>query len=485
MLNLSTLKTPGVYIDEVSLLPPSVAGVETGIPAFIGYTQKIVSPAGEKLDLVAKKIYSMRQFEELYGLPEAEDDGLKVTIKDFLSQDGSSVVRTEKHPEFNSTTPSKHNLYYAMLLYYANGGGPCYIISVGAYNGDPTDADLKKGLQVLAIEDEPTMIVFPEAMYLTRVNAAGLYKEALDQAAKLKDRVVILDLKQEDTKAEDVEQGDIKKFRESNIGDNGKFGAAYYPLLDTTIDYNFFGKEDKVEVIHKKVPHDGSAETPGDYDGKKLADLKGKNNLLYNELKNLLSQIPMKMPPSPAIAGIYAKTDNERGVWKAPANVGVGAVVGPSIKIDDSIQANLNVDVNSGRSVNVIRNITGRGTVVWGARTLDGNDNEWRYISVRRFFNFVEESVKKSTYRFVFEPNDANTWVRVRAMIENFLTLQWRAGALMGSKPEQAFFVRVGLGQTMTAVDVLEGRLIVEIGMAVVRPAEFIVLRFMHKLPEA
>ena len=122
---------------------------------------------------------------------------------------------------------------------------------------------------------------------------------------------------------------------------------------------------------------------------------------------------------------------------------------------------------------------------MWGARTLAGNDNEWRYISVRRFFNFVEESVKKSTMQFVFEPNDENTWVKVRGMIENFLTLQWRQGALQGAKPEQAFYVRVGLGTTMTGVDILEGRMIVEIGMAAVRPAEFIILRFSHKMAEA
>ena len=93
--------------------------------------------------------------------------------------------------------------------------------------------------------------------------------------------------------------------------------------------------------------------------------------------------------------------------------------------------------------------------------------------------------MKKATARFVFEPNDANTWVKVRAMIENFLLLQWRAGALFGAKPEQAFFVKIGLGETMTALDILEGRMIVEIGMAAVRPAEFIILRFSHKLPEA
>jgi phage tail sheath protein FI len=97
----------------------------------------------------------------------------------------------------------------------------------------------------------------------------------------------------------------------------------------------------------------------------------------------------------------------------------------------------------------------------------------------------VEESTKKATAHFVFEPNDANTWTKIRAMIENYLTLLWRDGALAGSKPEQAFFVKCGLGQTMTAQDILDGKLIVEIGMAAVRPAEFIILRFMHKLQEA
>ena len=142
------------------------------------------------------------------------------------------------------------------------------------------------------------------------------------------------------------------------------------------------------------------------------------------------------------------------------------------------------MDVTAGKSVNAIRAFTGKGTLVWGARTLAGNDNEWRYVNVRRFFIFVEESVKKAIEPFVFEANDANTWVRVQAMIENFLTL-WRQGALQGVKPEHAFYVAVGLGKTMTALDILEGRMIVEMGMAVVRPAEFIILRFSHKMAES
>jgi phage tail sheath protein FI len=152
--------------------------------------------------------------------------------------------------------------------------------------------------------------------------------------------------------------------------------------------------------------------------------------------------------------------------------------------LSDEQQENLNIHT-SGKSVNAIRPFTGKGILVWGARTLAGNDAEWRYVSVRRFFNMVEESVKKASEPFVFEANDANTWTKVRAMIENFLILQWRAGALAGAKPDHAFYVRVGLGQTMTAQDILDGRMIVEIGMAVVRPAEFIILRFSHKMQES
>jgi phage tail sheath protein FI len=178
------------------------------------------------------------------------------------------------------------------------------------------------------------------------------------------------------------------------------------------------------------------------------------------------------------MAGIYASVDGSRGVWKAPANVGVQDTFATTFTTSDELQENLNIDAVSGKSVNVIRAFTGKGILVWGARTLDGNSNDFRYISVRRFFIMVEESVKLATQRFVFEPNDGNTWVKLRAMVENYLTNLWRLGALAGSKPEQAFYVKVGLGQTMTFDDILNGRMIVEIGMAPVRPAEFIILRF-------
>jgi phage tail sheath protein FI len=187
-------------------------------------------------------------------------------------------------------------------------------------------------------------------------------------------------------------------------------------------------------------------------------------------------------PPSGAIAGVYALVDRQRGVWKAPANVSLSSVIAPGRKFTTSEADALNVDAVSGKSINAIRAFAGKGTLVWGARTLAGNDNEWRYVCVRRFFNMVEESTRKSTLWVVFEPNDANTWAKVRAMIENYLAQKWREGALAGATPRDAYFVRCGLGVTMSAQDILQGRMNVEIGMAVVRPAEFIILKFSHKL---
>jgi phage tail sheath protein FI len=213
-----------------------------------------------------------------------------------------------------------------------------------------------------------------------------------------------------------------------------------------------------------------------------LGSFKVSNTALYNSVKSTLKEHFVQLPPSGAVAGVYAATDSNRGVWKAPANVSLANVIEPVIKIDNAKQDGLNIDATSGKSINALRAFAGKGTLVWGARTLAGNDNEWRYISVRRFFNMVEESVKKSTYWAVFEPNDANTWVKVRGMIENYLTQKWREGAMAGATPKDAFFVKCGLGTTMTSQDILEGRMNVEIGMAVVRPAEFIILKFSHKL---
>ena len=215
-----------------------------------------------------------------------------------------------------------------------------------------------------------------------------------------------------------------------------------------------------------------------------LKDLRYDHAALYNEIKAQLNTVRVTMPPSAAMAGVYANVDRTIGVWKAPANVGVAGVIEPIQKLNNAEQEDLNVDVNTGKSINVIRNFNGRGVVVWGARTLLGRDNEWRYINVRRLFIMVEESIQKSTNFAVFQPNTPITWLKVRAMIESYLEDLWKAGGLVGQTKEQAYFVNIGLNSTMTEQDILNGYMRVDIGLAASRPAEFIILNFTHKLQE-
>ena len=422
-------KTPGVYVEEIAKFPPSVAQVETAIPAFIGYTEK--GPKNEPT-----RISSMLEYETLFG--NAKNESFTFTV----------VAATTTPPIKPRTvtaalTPSNFKMYYAMQMYFANGGGPCYIVSTGLYpsNGQVQLADLTAGLDTLEKEDEPTLIVFPDAEGLSTTSAYQLYNLALDQAEDLKDRFVIMDV-----------LGDVSTFRTAGpssgpSGERLKYGAAYYPKLETVLTYSY-----------------DSAIMVG---GQTLEHWKTNDSELYNLAKAAMESKSVVLAPSSSMAGVYAKVDSTSGVWKAPANVGLNYVVAPTVKISHEDQEDLNVDAQGGKSINAIRTFTGKGTLVWGARTLDGNSNEWRYVSVRRFFNMVEESVKKATERFVFEPNTANTWIRVQTMIENFLNQQWQDGALAGSKPEEAYYVSVGLNKTMSAQDILEGRMNIEIGMVI------------------
>ena len=472
----TTYKTPGVYVEEISVLPPSVAQVETAIPAFIGYTEKAKDIVDDDLLNTPKRITSLLEYEQYFGGADNEES-IVVNIDDVYDSSGA-LTRKVEVPE--PATKSPYKMYYSMQMYFANGGGPCYIISVGDYDTTVSKTDLgaNGGLAELAKEDEPTLIVFPDATSLAASNSFyGLAEEALTQCEKLQDRFAIIDTYNEAASFASTLRSGI------SLGtDFLKYGAAYYPWLKTSLPYVY--NEGEVTIAHNETTPPAPT-AAGAFDGLFINDSSViANTELYNRIKTELAKLTVTLPPSGAMAGIYARVDRTRGVWKAPANVGVTNIIGPNKKVSNQEQDGLNIDT-SGKSINVIRAFAGRGTLVWGARTLAGNDNEWKYIPVRRFFNMVEESVKKATAQFVFEPNDSNTWVKVRAMIENFLILQWRAGALAGAKPEEAFFVRVGLGQTMTAQDILEGKLNVEIGMAAVRPAEFIILKFSHKMQES
>ncbi len=696
----TTYKTPGVYVEEITKFPPSVAQVETAIPAFIGYTEKATNKIKGDLKLKPTRISSLLEYERFFGKAKPETK-IGITINDVSSDSGD--VRTIVVEQPSNVDKQPFLMYYSMQLFFANGGGPCYIVSVGRYGDDLDELDtklssinniseLEKGLLELEKIDEPTLILYPDATRVSSVSVTdfyALYNNALNQCKKLQDRFTIIDtLNYDGSSPTDTNIDDLRNTISSEK-DTIKYGAVYYPHLETILDYafdadeivlkHFSYKTDAYQLIKEglaKIEHvtngvtptiaklvnvplagsiDGgvsdvllqmyaasgfnligtfatdpdkksaflaavttlldslktltdfkealndeaqaaistiSEESPtiasaiaaqlvlfnadfegtgkidevyknlvdltkkmeaadtdtkilnllnvnalnfddelqklvtytplnlqvgvtgvvnnfstisanltnvtteikkvegkdknnGELNGRKLSSIEAVDNATYNKILTEISNLPITLPPSSAIAGVYSRVDNDRGVWKAPANVSLNYVIKPTVKITNTQQDGLNIDTVAGKSINAIRSFTGKGNLVWGARTLAGNDNEWRYVSVRRFFNMAEESIKKATEQFVFEPNDANTWIRVRAMIENFLTLQWRAGALTGAKPEQAFYVRVGIGQTMSAEDILNGYLIIEIGMAVVRPAEFIVLKFSHKMQEA
>lgn len=452
-------KTPGVYVEEIVKFPPSVAQVETAIPAFIGYTEK--GPKNEPT-----RISSLMEYETLFGGAEFEKTAITLDVLDGVA---TATVTAAGLSDFK--------LYYALQMYFANGGGPCYIVAVNHYKTGTAVNEVKltelvAGLDLLEKEDEPTLVMFTEAEALLQSEIYSLYISALNHAEKMGDRFVIMDV-----------IGDVEDFRTGVEAPGLKYGAAYHPKLETVLSYNYKDEDVAISTYKITLPN-GSTQAVANAPVL-LSALKGNNSALYNQAKKAIAAKRIVLAPSSTIAGVYAKVDSTSGVWKAPANIGLNYVVAPVEKISHKQQESLNVDSKAGKSINAIRTFTGKGTLVWGARTLDGNSNEWRYVSVRRFFNMVEESVKNATERFVFDANDAKTWTRVKAMIENFLNQQWMSGALAGSTPEQAYYVSVGLNETMSAQDILEGRMIVEIGMAAVRPAEFIVLRFSHKLQEA
>jgi phage tail sheath protein FI len=480
-------KTPGVYVQEISGFPPSVAEVETAIPAFVGYTEKALKK-GVDLTGIPKRIRSPVEFEQFFGGPARPK---KIEVK-LDAANSPTKVTIENH----------YQMYYSLRLFYDNGGRECYIVSVGPYatDGAKTKTDFEKGIKAIRKYDEPTLILFPDATLMGNSDLTDLQKMTLQQCADLQDRFGVFDLDESDGHS-----AGVTAFR-NNIGITDlKYGAAYTPHLKVSVPVQFIYQD--IDLDHPdpdttnelaKITADANIDTSSvtaidaavavpesqDTIDDLATDLKNTNSI-YAGIVAAIQRAGMTLPPSGAVVGVYAKIDNDRGVWKAPANVSLNSVIAPTVPIDDKDQESLNVDVNSGKSINSIRAFTGRGNLIWGARTLAGNDNEWRYVPVRRFFNMVEESVKKSTSWAVFEPNATPLWIKVKSMIENYLTQKWRAGALAGAKPEEAFFVKIGLGETMTAQDILEGRMIVEIGMAAVRPAEFIILKFSHKMQES
>ncbi len=594
----SKLMTPGVYIEEKNAFPSSAVSVETAVPAFIGYTEK-AEWNGKSLLNKPTRITSFAEYVERFGngfqakfkIAAATADDKNET---FSIGNNQKVVSINKNHTFY--------LFNSIRLFYANGGGPCYIVAVGVYKDTPSGLEISKTdllapLELLKKEFEPTLIVIPDAVSLpTAKDCYDVYVQVLKHCAFTQSRFGIFDTVRQNPNQETKDI--IPDFRLAIGMDDLKYGAAYYPWLKTSIvqpsevnhtnldasvdlsivlpatetnaidvikvykaSFSTEDKDAKLQTLTKayndadektkvkaKSDLDAFAATITDENLKAAATavaaakatlkkanddlvkantaspvmpkdvatatdaLKKANDALvalaqknyptlndkvnyhqslkatsptYNNIMNEIRSKMNELPPSAAMAGIYTNVDNSRGVWKSPANVSVAMVNAPSINISNEQQEDLNVDVQGGKSINVIRTFPGIGTLVWGGRTLDGNSQDWRYINVRRTLIMIEQSLKLASRSYVFEPNDANTWITVKSMMNNFLTNLWKQGALAGAAPEQAFDVQIGLGATMTANDILDGKMLITVKVAIVRPAEFIVITFQQQMQQS
>ena len=481
---MANYKTPGVYVEEVSIIPPSIAEIDSAVPAFVGYTEKAEQLAPNDLDLVPTRVRSLKEYEQYFGGAAAEDSA-NISIHVTEYKNGAVTTGYSAKTPLTIASMKKHIFYHSVKLFFANGGSDCYIVSVGSYDKSIQKEDLLKGLGAVELEDIPTLIAIPEAVKLSESGYQDIVQAMIKQAATLKDRFALLDtLTTTVPKNAASISEDLRVLKNAAPSDKEirRYSAAYYPFLETTYSYNFDFNALKI-TSYQEINTALTPPPPTDLTGSLLGTLKNTKAQLYTVIKNEFEKQPhIILPPSAAVAGIIARIDSEKGYWKAPANAGVANVSKPVANVSFQEQGDLNIDVNNGKSVNAIVSQSGNGTVLMGARTLDGNDNEWRYINVRRFFSIVEESIKKSTAWAVFEPNTGPTWIKVQAMIEGFLFLKWREGALVGAKPEQAYGVSVGLDKTMNQLDILEGRMIIEIKMAVARPTEFIILKFEQKM---
>lgn len=406
------MKTPGVYLVEENDFPVSVVEVATAVPAFIGYTEKAMKGSASLLNKPFR-ISSMAEFRTYFG--------------------GAPVSPSALPPKEDGVSFS---LYFQMMMFFLNGGGPCYIVSIGDYTVGELSADaFKKGIGVLVEEQEPTLVLCPEAVGLKDKELCfEVQAEILAHCGKMGSRIAMLDIYDGYKSRNDAEGDVVTEFREKIGCSHLDLGVAYYPWLNVSV-----------------------TETGG---------AKCFSGLL---------------PPSAAMAGIYTMVDNSRGLWKAPANVGVNSVVSPAVNLTSGEQEDLNVTAN-GKSVNVIRWFPGEGVRVWGARTLDGNSQDWRYVNTRRTMIMLEESVRNAVRAYVFEPNVAATWLTIKNTIGNFLCGIWKRGGLMGATPEDAYSVHVGLGDTMTGDDILNGTLRVTVLVALIRPAEFLTFSFQQQM---
>lgn len=517
--NLQNRETPGVYINELNAFPNSVTPVPTAIPAFIGYTPQATYEGSSFLNKPVK-ITSFLDFQAIFCFPESATNPVQQYAPQYY------LMTQQNEPEncdyltidgtYYAILPDPSTIYYlynSVQLFFQNGGSDAYIVSVGTYGqpnrkpiqpGDQlinSNVQLDKlvtGLQTLKNYPDVTMYICPEATLLSTEENGTLMQSMLLQSSIMGTSISIFDIiggeNPTDTNLAQV----IQTFRE-NTGNQGlDYGTAYFPFIGTTVmqsdDVNYtnlFGGD--ITPLATILDPDPSANTATGAiltqikNGNSGRSVQQLNNALINAcpiypliLNHVLHQCNL-LPPSGAIAGVITNVDNQTGPWQAPANISIVGATSLPIRLTDDQQAGLNVDAVSGKSINAIRFFTGKGILIWGARTLDGNSQDWRYLNVRRTMIYIEQSCKQAARAYVFEPNTKNTWEAVKSSISNFLISVWKEGGLLGAKPSDAFSVDCGLGTTMTSDDILNGFMNVTVKVAITHPAEFIVITFQQE----
>ena len=332
--------------------------------------------------------------------------------------------------EFAEESASSTPLSNAVFGFFQNGGTRCYVVNVGRDNPITGTGQERSGLGVLEQIDEIAIVAAPG------YTDAASYDALLGHCERMEDRVAILDAPETvptlnrltevatvEADGDESDEDDAENSSEDGLRprqSEGGYGAFYYPWIT---------------------------------------------------VRDPLSSEIVNVPPSGHIAGIWARSDASRGVHKAPANETIRGALNVSYQLTRGEQAELNP-----AGVNCIRLFQDEGIKVWGARTVADSSSEWRYLNVRRLFNMIKESIAESTRWIVFEPNDPTLWKSIRRDVSAFLTLQWREGALMGSTPEEAFFVKCD--EETNPPEVIDaGTVVTRIGIAPVKPAEFVVFR--------
>ncbi|MCA6219032.1 phage tail sheath family protein [Photorhabdus antumapuensis] len=458
---------PGVYIEEDASLALSVSQGNTAIPVFIGR----FSPKKTCTTPQATRVSSWLDFTNQFHVgcitsiditstaptpPEKpktveSDNGAKNDTKTETAVVADAKAATlsadEETPSYKVTVGTYTTSSDALKLYFQNGGGPCYILPIA----NPEDANTQALIPELIRQAlEITLIVCPEqdSDYQSKIYNS-LTPSLLNEGYFL-----IADNQNKETKL--------------NISPQSQT-ATYYPAVKVS------------QLI--QVAESGVA-VSGYQDAKvtNLAELKKQNSELYGQaiekIKQKIADNKHIIPASAVMAGVYCATDANRGVWKAPANVVLSGMSDVVERLTEDEQGTMNQ-----KGINAIRYFTNQGFVVWGARTQQNDDN-WRYIPVRRLFNAAERDIKQAMRIAVFEPNSQPTWQRVRSAIDNYLHQLWQQGALAGNSPQEAYFVQIGQGLTMSDTDIKQGKMVVKVGMAAVRPAEFIILQFSQNVTQ-